>query len=57
MIFSKKPKNSYAIHHFESSWVDGKKSSSSIRRYIVGKIRNLLGTENIAKLKSIFKGV
>jgi mannosyltransferase OCH1-like enzyme len=52
MIFSKKPINSYAIHHFEGSWIQDKKSNSRIRKYIVGNIRNLIGTERLIKLKS-----
>lgn len=52
MMFGEKPHNSYSIHHFTSTW-SNKKSSSKTKRYVVGKLRNAIGTEKVVNLKSI----
>lgn len=54
-----KPLKSYAIHHFESSWREKKIVKRGIvfglRRYIVGILRNILGTEKIELYREKFK--
>ena len=54
-IWDKPSAKSYAIHHFEGSWKKKHAMSSrfvfNCRRYLVGKLRNIVGTEQLAKIK------
>lgn len=54
-IWDKPSKKSYAIHHFEGSWKDSKTRSSRLisncRRYLVGVLRNTVGTKRLSSLK------
>ena len=54
MIFGKMPKNAVSIHHAAQSWRGGAKKNfvGRVRAYLVGKARNLIGTDNLVKLKS-----
>lgn len=55
MVFGKIPQSCICVHHTDQSWVKDKKNSASIfqkiRRYNIGVLRNLLGTENTYNLK------
>ncbi len=54
-IWEKPSSKSFTIHHFDQSWIINKKNTKSlagrIRRYCVGILRNLLGTERAYDLK------
>ena len=54
-IWNKPSPKSYAIHHYEQSWSDSKRDQVSItgrvRRYAVGVLRNVLGTERVGQIK------
>lgn len=54
-IWDKPSAKSYTIHHFEGSWKNGKSKSSrfvfNCRRYLVGRLRDLIGTKQLASLK------
>lgn len=54
-IWNQPSKKSYAIHHFDQSWKSEKKDSAGlkkrIRRYIVGLLRNTIGTASIGEFK------
>ena len=62
-IFGIPSKKSYTIHHFDQSWKNEKTNQTTfaarIRRYIVGKMRNILGTNRsiivYKKIKNILK--
>lgn len=47
---------SFTIHHFDSSWRNEKKHSKTlsyrVRRYLVGVLRNTIGTKKLEKIKS-----
>ena len=56
-IFNKPSDKSYTIHHFDQSWKNSKRRDSLIyrvRRYIVGLLRNTVGTN---RLESISKRI
>ncbi len=59
-IWKKPSYKSYVIHHFDCSWrdggVDGNSLKGRIRRYIVGFMRNAMGSENFAHLRDVLKG-
>ncbi len=54
-IWNRPSKNSYAIHHFDQSWrsnrVEVNCLKKRVRRYLVGVLRKVLGTENISNCK------
>lgn len=54
-IFNKPSKKSYAIHHFDQSWKSEKKEETTLkdrcRRYIVGVLRNTVGTKKLESFK------
>ena len=54
-IWDKPSSKSYTIHHFEGSWKKKNVISSrflfNCRRYLIGLLRDLLGTEQLARLK------
>ena len=55
MIFNKIPKSAVTVHHAEQSWRDTPKKrgvKGKLRAYLVGKARNIIGTDNLVKLKS-----
>ena len=52
-IFNKPSKKSYTIHHFDQSWKNEKRNRSlkyRVRRYIVGVMRNTLGTDRLESM-------
>ena len=54
MIFGKVSSGTVSIHHAAASWIDGKVHSGfgqSVRRYLVGQARNLLGTDRLVQMK------
>ena len=54
-IFDKPSRKSYTIHHFDQSWksdrIEKKSMKQKARRFIVGKLRNLYGTDRLEKLR------
>lgn len=54
-IWDKPSARSYTIHHFEGSWKEGKSKSGRLafncRRYLVGRLRDLIGTARLAALR------
>lgn len=54
-ILNRIPAQTYSIHHFEGSWNDKSNNSGNFvfrcRRYLVGTARNLIGTDNLSRLK------
>lgn len=58
-IFNKPSKKSYTIHHSAGTWGDNCNFGGSfpwrVKRYITGQMRNIIGTENMKKLKRILK--
>lgn len=58
-IFGIPSKKSYTIHHFDQSWKNEKTNQTTfvarIRRYIVGKMRNVLGTNRSVKVYTKIK--
>lgn len=52
---------SYTIHHFDQSWTSSKKKVGSLwgrtRRWLLGVMRNTLGTERTYNLKERFTGL
>jgi len=54
-IFDKPSRKSYTIHHFDQSWKSektGKKTlSQKVRRYFVGVLRNLFGTDRLERIR------
>lgn len=61
-IFGQYPKESYAIHHFMDSWGKGANGSNQglakrFRRYLVRSGRDLIGSEQIARLSSQIRKV
>jgi mannosyltransferase OCH1-like enzyme len=57
-IFDKPSKKTYAIHHFDQSWKNSKRNTSFLfkcRRYFVGLLRNLLGTETVENMSKLRK--
>lgn len=54
-IFNKPSKKSYTIHHFAGSWTENCESARNIafrvRRWLVGVLRTLIGSDAIGKLK------
>ena len=57
MIFKRKPRNSYTIHHYSGSWIEHKAPESEqirlIKHYLGGKLRNILGAERYSKLRGL----
>ena len=56
LIWGEPSPKSYTIHHFDGSWVDKKKAgpktlTEKTRHYIVGLLRNTVGTETLNKIK------
>ena len=60
-IWNKPSPKSYTIHHFDQSWTSSKKKVESlwgrIRRWLLGVMRNTLGTERTYNLKERFTGL
>lgn len=59
LVFGFSPKSVYVVHHNGGGWgKDGKKTQNfkfRLKRFLVGVIRNLIGTDNVAKLSKIMK--
>ncbi len=57
-IWNKPSHKSYTIHHFDQSWRLNRREFSSLtarlRRYLVGNVRNIIGTTRIIKIKNFF---
>ncbi len=55
-IWGRTPQKTYTIHHAEQSWKSDMKKTSTLtqrlRRYLVGVLRNLVGTDNTRRLKT-----
>jgi len=57
MVFNSRPYSAYCIHHAEQSWVkeSNKRNTNTfprrMRRYAVGVLRNIIGTENTYNLR------
>ena len=54
-VFNRPSKKSYTIHHFDQSWKNAKKNKNfayRVRRYIVGLLRNTIGTNKLEKISS-----
>lgn len=56
MIWDRPSSKSYSIHHFDGSWVDNNSKYNNqlkwkLRHYLVGKLRNSIGTDTLNKLK------
>ncbi len=55
-VWNKPSKKSYTIHHFDQSWKSNKKDTTSftnkIRRYLLGLLRNVIGTDGVVKIKT-----
>ncbi len=60
LVFNKTPRNVYTVHHYGGGWGrDGKKRqnfSFRLRRFIIGVLRNILGSSKTAKLGKLLKG-
>lgn len=57
-IFNKPSKKSYTIHHFDQSWKSTSRKTTflfRLRRYIVGLLRNSVGTNRLESISNIFK--
>ncbi|MBQ8538698.1 MAG: glycosyl transferase [Ruminococcus sp.] len=58
-IFNITSKKSYTIHHFDQSWRDKKRDETKllgrIRRYIVGVLRDIAGTDTLERIKKTLK--
>ncbi len=54
-IFNKPSKKSYTIHHFAGSWTEDCESARNIifriRRWLVGVLRTIIGSDRLTKLK------
>ena len=53
-LFNKYKKSSYAYHHYSASWYESttkKGFLKKIRHYILGKARNLIGTEKLYRVR------
>lgn len=54
-IFDKHSRKSYTIHHFDQSWksekTEKKTFAQRVRRYSVGVLRNLYGTDKLERLR------
>jgi len=57
MLFSIKPRRSYAIHHFEGSWLQSSNKKNKILHYIGGILRNNLGHRNYIKINRIIRRI
>ena len=57
-IWEKPSQKSYTIHYFDQSWTGEKHNTNTfvgkVRRYAVGVLRNIIGTENTRGLKNRF---
>ena len=54
MIFGKVPKTAVTVHRAAQSWREDSQKKGfvgRVRAYLVGKARNILGTDNLVKLK------
>ncbi len=52
-IFGKPSAKSYTIHHFDQSWKNVRRHDTfafRVRRYIVGVLRNVVGTDRLEKI-------
>lgn len=52
-IFGKPSAKSYTIHHFDQSWKNARRHNTfmfRVRRYIVGVLRNTIGTERLESI-------
>lgn len=57
-IFNKPSKKSYTIHHFDQSWKNSKRNNSflyRVRRYVVGVLRNTIGTNRVESISNSIK--
>lgn len=50
-IIGKYSRNIYAYHHCMASWYDVQSKRSKLRRYLIGKLRNIIGTSRLYNLK------
>ena len=53
-LLNKYKKSSYAYHHYSASWYESttkKGFLKKIRHYILGKARNLIGTEKLYRVR------
>jgi len=57
VLFTKDPKNSYTIHHFDESWREKRKNKKffiiRFRHFFVGCLRNTIGTKIIEKISKL----
>ncbi|MBE6824277.1 MAG: glycosyl transferase [Ruminococcaceae bacterium] len=57
-IFNKPSKKSYTIHHFDQSWKNSRRKDSflyRVRRYVIGLLRNTIGTNRLESIASSIK--
>ena len=58
-VFNKPSRKSYTIHHSAGTWGDncnfGGPFLWRVKRYLTGRLRNIIGTKNIKKLKRVLK--
>ena len=58
-IWNKPSSKSFAIHHFSQSWTDDKIDKSDflsrMKYYVVGKLRNTIGTYRLEKIRDTLK--
>lgn len=57
MIWGHMSSKSYAVHHFDGSWLDASQRRNSrlpwrIKHYIVGKLRNIIGTDTLVRIQN-----
>lgn len=53
-IFNNYRKNIYSYHHYSSSWYDGTRMigiKAKIKHFIIGKLRNIVGTDFLLSIK------
>lgn len=54
MLWGRPSKKTYTIHHFAGSWMNKKKDKNlryAFTHYLGGVIRNIIGTDNYAKIR------
>lgn len=57
-IFDHYDKRIYAYHHCQASWYEQARSNDHLdlfKHYLVGKLRNFVGTETLKNIKKMFK--
>lgn len=56
-IWNRLSSKSYTVHHAEQSWIDNPHGSHTfllrVRRYLVGVLRNIIGTDNTCNIKNV----